>query len=152
MNTIEGLEIEKDYYGNDYVENVPLRTVVRWLEDESCEFNHYYSSLSKDKKGFMRLVLKGEIEGKSLRIYTKYFPECECFCTYNHFDVYGISLGGDYKNNRLGLAKEISLNVLDDDEYIPPKWKEEKKENDCAGIELVCRDKKITLCKGGKRK
>lgn len=150
MNTTKELEIKKDRYGSDYVESVPLRTIVAWLEDEKNEFYSYHTRLGDDKNGFMRLSLKGRIEKKNLEIYTEYFPEQECFKTYDHLDVYGISLDDDYKANRLALAKDIITKVFGE-EYIRPKWKEEEKEaRKATAMELTYNGKKITLCKGGK--
>lgn len=142
---LEGIEIEKDE-----IRNLPIRTLLCWLKDDECEF-YRYGSHSAKKEGYMHLWLKGEIEGKRLWISTEDFPECEEFCTYQHYDVEGFELDGDYEANRQGLIRDITTHILSE-EYIPEPKKEEKKgEKKYYQLELVMGDKKFTVFTG-KRK
>lgn len=132
------------------IRNLPIRTLLCWLKDDECEF-YRYGSCSGDKEGYMRLWLKGEIEGRFLRMYTEDFPECDEFCTYQHYDVDGFELDGDYKGNRRGLIRDITTYILGE-EYTPEPKKEEKKgERKYYQLELVMGDRKFTVFTG-KRK
>lgn len=142
---LEGIEVEENK-----IRNLPIRTLLCWLKDDECEF-YSYGSHSSNKKGYMNLWLEGKIEGRYFKMCTEDFPECEEFCTYQHYDVYGFDLDGDYKANRGGLIRDITICILGE-EYKPETKKEEKKEEKkIYQLELMMGDKTFTVFDGKRR-